>query len=234
MKWSHHDRLSLFNVRLVGWPDDIPKQNPSSQSAKNNKKLLELVESGALRFEKLAEPDRRPSATSSSTESVPSLVQNSDLNAMDGSSSSSRSNSAPAPTMPAAAPSLPSTNFTWMDTSSPTDQTALTSNDHSIFGDQLQFPDLSQFEGAYQLNEFDPRSTTDLHLQGSSSLYLPDPHAQMLRYAAIAGLGRPVQYLDPNVPLDWPVAMGLQQSPRGVKRGREEQDIGDGSGHMHR
>ncbi|EEB94931.1 hypothetical protein MPER_06180, partial [Moniliophthora perniciosa FA553] len=30
MKWTQPDRLYTYGVRLVGWPPDIPTQNPSS------------------------------------------------------------------------------------------------------------------------------------------------------------------------------------------------------------
>ena len=52
MKWTNPERLSLYGVRLVGWPSDIPAANPSSLKAGQNQKLLELIEHGELRFEK--------------------------------------------------------------------------------------------------------------------------------------------------------------------------------------
>ncbi|KAF5359769.1 hypothetical protein D9756_003466 [Leucocoprinus leucothites] len=52
MKWTNPERLSLYGVRLVGWPSDIPAANPSSLKANQNQRLLELVEHGELKFEK--------------------------------------------------------------------------------------------------------------------------------------------------------------------------------------
>jgi len=52
MKWTNPERLSLYGVRLVGWPSDVPAANPSSLKSGQNQKLLELVEHGELRFEK--------------------------------------------------------------------------------------------------------------------------------------------------------------------------------------
>jgi len=52
MKWTNPERLSLYGVRLVGWPSDIPTANPSSLKSGQNQRLLELVEHGELRFEK--------------------------------------------------------------------------------------------------------------------------------------------------------------------------------------
>lgn len=223
MKWSHHDRLSLFNVQLIGWPDDIPKQNPSSQSAKNNKRLLELVESGELYFEVIAESDRRPSA-SSSNESLPaphSREFNVNSAVRHQPSSSGRSNRT-------ANTSMPPPNLVWVDTSLPGPST----NGHSpIFRTEYDYSDILGGNGAYQLNEFDPHSSAEIPPATSPPLYFADPHAQMLRYAAIGGMGRPVQYLDPTM-LDWPIDMQMQMMqspPRGVKRGRDVGDVGEGS-----
>lgn len=52
MKWTNPERLSLYGVRMVGWPSDIPAANPSSLKASQNQRLLELVEQGELKFEK--------------------------------------------------------------------------------------------------------------------------------------------------------------------------------------
>ncbi|GAW02141.1 hypothetical protein LENED_003776 [Lentinula edodes] len=50
MKWSNHDRLFTYGVCLVGWPSDIPAKNPSTLKADQNKRLLELLNNGTLRF----------------------------------------------------------------------------------------------------------------------------------------------------------------------------------------
>lgn len=54
MKWSNHERLDIYGVTLVGWPSDIPVQNPSSLKLNQNKQLLEALENGTMRFEKVA------------------------------------------------------------------------------------------------------------------------------------------------------------------------------------
>ncbi|KAI3604801.1 hypothetical protein WG66_008672 [Moniliophthora roreri] len=50
MKWTQPDRLYTYGVRLVGWPPDIPTQNPSSLNSSQNKRLLELLQSGTMKF----------------------------------------------------------------------------------------------------------------------------------------------------------------------------------------
>lgn len=53
MKWTSPERLDAYGVRLVGWPPSIPAQNPSSLKVSQNKQLLECLENGTMRFEKL-------------------------------------------------------------------------------------------------------------------------------------------------------------------------------------
>lgn len=55
MKWTNPERLDAYGVRLVGWPREIPAQNPSSLKQSQNKKLLQAMENGSLRFEKIVE-----------------------------------------------------------------------------------------------------------------------------------------------------------------------------------
>ncbi|KAF8701732.1 hypothetical protein AX14_000304 [Amanita brunnescens Koide BX004] len=55
MKWTNPERLDAYGVRLVGWPREIPAQNPSSLKQSQNKKLLQALENGALRFERVVE-----------------------------------------------------------------------------------------------------------------------------------------------------------------------------------
>jgi hypothetical protein len=50
MKWTQHSRLDIYGVCLVGWPEDIPTQNPSTLKAHQNKRLLDLFKSGTLKF----------------------------------------------------------------------------------------------------------------------------------------------------------------------------------------
>ncbi|PFH52998.1 hypothetical protein AMATHDRAFT_138738 [Amanita thiersii Skay4041] len=53
MKWTSPDRLDVYGVQLVGWPSDIPAQNPSTLKQGQNKRLMEALESGMIRFEKI-------------------------------------------------------------------------------------------------------------------------------------------------------------------------------------
>ncbi|KAJ4477171.1 hypothetical protein J3R30DRAFT_3483044 [Lentinula aciculospora] len=50
MKWTNHQRLFTYGVCLVGWPSDIPAKNPSTLKADQNKRLLELLSNGTLKF----------------------------------------------------------------------------------------------------------------------------------------------------------------------------------------
>ncbi|KAI0833482.1 hypothetical protein BC628DRAFT_1507326 [Trametes gibbosa] len=54
MKWTNHSKLSVYGVRITGWPGAIPSQNPSTLSVTQNKKLLELLNAGSISFERLA------------------------------------------------------------------------------------------------------------------------------------------------------------------------------------
>ncbi|KAF8896335.1 hypothetical protein BD779DRAFT_1495273 [Infundibulicybe gibba] len=55
MKWTSPERLDVYGVRMIGWPPDVPAQNPSSLKLSQNKHLMERLESGILRFEKILE-----------------------------------------------------------------------------------------------------------------------------------------------------------------------------------
>ncbi|KAG7089604.1 hypothetical protein E1B28_011270 [Marasmius oreades] len=64
MKWTNHDRLYTYGVSLVGWPPDIPAQNPSSLHLDQNKRLLDLLQTGTIRFEKIIIDPSNPVTTS--------------------------------------------------------------------------------------------------------------------------------------------------------------------------
>ncbi|KAI0078824.1 hypothetical protein K474DRAFT_1660007 [Panus rudis PR-1116 ss-1] len=66
MKWSKHSNLSMYGIRLEGWPDDVPKQNPSSLNMAQNKAILDALKSGTLRFVRL-ESSREEQSSSQST-----------------------------------------------------------------------------------------------------------------------------------------------------------------------
>ena len=51
MKWTNHPQLeSAYNIRLVGWPDDIPKTNPSTLNARQNRRILDCLTMGSIHF----------------------------------------------------------------------------------------------------------------------------------------------------------------------------------------
>lgn len=53
MKWTNHSKLNVYGVRIVGWPENIPSQNPSTLSVAQNKTLLEMLNAGKIYFERL-------------------------------------------------------------------------------------------------------------------------------------------------------------------------------------
>ena len=57
MKWTNHDRLAAYGVCVVGWPRDIPSQNPSNLTMSQNKVLLERLRNGSLHFARIGETE---------------------------------------------------------------------------------------------------------------------------------------------------------------------------------
>ncbi|KAI0331925.1 hypothetical protein GY45DRAFT_1321749 [Cubamyces sp. BRFM 1775] len=53
MKWTNHSTLEKYGVRIVGWPESVPLQNPSMLSAAQNQLLLEMLGTGRIRFVRL-------------------------------------------------------------------------------------------------------------------------------------------------------------------------------------
>jgi hypothetical protein len=53
MKWTNPEKLDAYGVRLIGWPEGVPAQNPSSFKVSQNKVLLEALQNGSMRFEKI-------------------------------------------------------------------------------------------------------------------------------------------------------------------------------------
>ena len=53
MKWTNHSKLSVYGVRLNGWPEGVPAQSPSTFSVAQNKLLLDLLHEGKLYFSRL-------------------------------------------------------------------------------------------------------------------------------------------------------------------------------------
>ncbi len=50
MKWTNHSKLDNYGIHVVGWPSDVPMQNPSSLSTAQNKLILDAIMHGDLRF----------------------------------------------------------------------------------------------------------------------------------------------------------------------------------------
>jgi hypothetical protein len=50
MKWTNHANLSVYGVRIEGWPPGVPLQNPSTLSVVQNKAIKDALDSGVLRF----------------------------------------------------------------------------------------------------------------------------------------------------------------------------------------
>jgi hypothetical protein len=50
MKWTNHSNLSVYGVRLEGWPTSIPMQNPSTLSTGQNRELRDALLCGTLKF----------------------------------------------------------------------------------------------------------------------------------------------------------------------------------------
>ncbi|KAI0250194.1 hypothetical protein BJV78DRAFT_1220337 [Lactifluus subvellereus] len=50
MKWTNHSNLSVYGVRLEGWPTSIPMQNPSTLSISQNRGLRDALLCGTLKF----------------------------------------------------------------------------------------------------------------------------------------------------------------------------------------
>lgn len=61
MKWTNHSNLSVYGVRLEGWPPVIPMQNPSTLSASQNRDLRDALASGTLRFSRINDGTSTPS-----------------------------------------------------------------------------------------------------------------------------------------------------------------------------
>jgi len=50
MRWKNQGNLETYGVRLVGWPVNIPMQNPSTLSAAQNTQILNALNGGTMQF----------------------------------------------------------------------------------------------------------------------------------------------------------------------------------------
>ncbi|KAK7691067.1 hypothetical protein QCA50_006170 [Cerrena zonata] len=67
MKWTNHEKVSVYGVRIEGWPSHVPQKNPSALSAAQNKEILQGIQSGAIHFARLVAVtpvENTPSASS--------------------------------------------------------------------------------------------------------------------------------------------------------------------------
>ena len=53
MKWTNHSKLDSYGVKMVGWPENVPRQNPSTLSVAQNKLLLDLLSEGKMSFSRI-------------------------------------------------------------------------------------------------------------------------------------------------------------------------------------
>ena len=61
MKWTNHGNLSVYGVRLEGWPSSIPMQNPSTLPSSQNRALRDALSNGTLKFCRInTEPSTPP------------------------------------------------------------------------------------------------------------------------------------------------------------------------------
>jgi len=67
MKWTDHSKLSAYGIRLVGWPDGVPLQNPSTLSVAQNRAVLDALKSGSMSFVRLDEGEGPLIASGSQT-----------------------------------------------------------------------------------------------------------------------------------------------------------------------
>jgi hypothetical protein len=72
MKWTNHDRLGIYGVRIVGWPGKIPHKNPSTLSDSQNKLILESLNAGTLRFVRTSEERMTEADTANSIDATES------------------------------------------------------------------------------------------------------------------------------------------------------------------
>lgn len=71
MKWTNPERLDAYGVRLIGWPEGVPAQNPSSFKVSQNKVLLEALQNGSMRFEKITPATPRQQEASKADDDDP-------------------------------------------------------------------------------------------------------------------------------------------------------------------
>jgi len=65
MRWKNQGNLETYGVRLVGWPVDIPMQNPSTLSAAQNTQILNALNEGTMQFLPMGSFGDLPSQTES-------------------------------------------------------------------------------------------------------------------------------------------------------------------------
>lgn len=74
MRWTNHDLLQTYGVRIDGWPKDIPKRNPSSLTAAENTRLKGCLQNGSLIFHRLDGQDVLITASATGSSSLSANV----------------------------------------------------------------------------------------------------------------------------------------------------------------
>lgn len=75
MRWTNHDLLQTYGVRIDGWPKDIPKRNPSSLTVAENKRLKECLQNESLIFHRLDGQDSPITASAPGSSSLTANVE---------------------------------------------------------------------------------------------------------------------------------------------------------------
>ncbi|TCD69337.1 hypothetical protein EIP91_007893 [Steccherinum ochraceum] len=84
MKWTNHSNLDAYNIRIVGWPEDIPKANPSALNTAQNRRILDGLASGAIFFESIQSSQNMTTSSEVPPPETTGLAQGDDLDVFEG------------------------------------------------------------------------------------------------------------------------------------------------------
>ncbi|KAH8099927.1 hypothetical protein BXZ70DRAFT_894022, partial [Cristinia sonorae] len=71
MKWSNHSHLDSYNIRIVGWPEGVPKANPSTLSMAQNRAIFDGLANGTIHFVPTGMPQVGRNPARSSIANIP-------------------------------------------------------------------------------------------------------------------------------------------------------------------
>ncbi|KAH9481383.1 hypothetical protein JR316_0005908 [Psilocybe cubensis] len=146
MKWTNPERLDVYGVRLEGWPEGVPAQNPSTLRVNQNKMLLEAMQNGSMKFVKLVpEPNESHDAsTSGQTEAA-----NEDFSwAYDADALTTSTSPSPSP-----GPNPASSTFSKASTVTPVPTTMIDNNDPWALTPSISVePDEANSSSSYDVN----------------------------------------------------------------------------------